>query len=231
MLLLLGHRESVQRITVAVSPPSVKCGYHVHGTACKLVFMKSGSVNQPVTVVLPQGPLAGLLAGADYALTDWYATPLSAKAAGFLLSATQRAIQLQLRSGVSSGPLQVLLQICRFWQEEPRGSPAMSWQQPAQSAREAALQELVHGQLLASRKLHPALTHLARGFRHAAPLLETADYFRLLREHELLAGLPFSDTPVAAADLPALLHEAAVTRRLQHGDRRPPPWPHLDTPA
>ncbi len=191
--------------------------------------MGTGSANQPVTVVLPQGPLAGLLAGADYALTDWYATPLSASAAGVLLSATQRAIPSRLRSGASSATLQVLLQICRFWQEVPRGSPAMLWQQPVQSAREAALQELVHGQLLASRKLRPALAHLARGFRHAAPLLETADYFRLLREHELLAGLPFSDTPAAAADLPALLNEAAVIRRLQHGGRRQPAWPHLDT--
>ncbi len=191
--------------------------------------METGSVNQPVTVVLPQGPLAGLLAGADYALTDWYATPLSARAAGALLSATQCEIQARLRSGASSAPLQVLLQICRFWREEPRGSHAVFWPHPAQSSREAALQELVHGQLLASRKLRPALAHLARGFRHAAPLLETADYFRLLREHELLAGLPFSDTPAAAADLPALLNEAAVIRRLQHGGRRQPAWPHLDT--
>jgi hypothetical protein len=191
--------------------------------------METGTVNQPVADTLPPGPLSRLLAGADYALADWYATPLAPATASALLSATQTAFQACLRSGASCVPLQVLLQICRFWLEgslEPLGT---SRELPVQSAREAALQSLVRGQLLASRKLRPALAYLACGFRQAAPLLETGDYFRLLREHELLACLTFSDKPAAAQDLPALLNEAAVIRCLQRGNRFQPAWPHLDT--
>jgi hypothetical protein len=191
--------------------------------------MESGSINQPVTERLREGPLAGLLSCASYSLADWYATPLSTTEAGTLLSLTQQAIQRRLRGGESCVPLQVLLQICRFWLEALPEPPGESWRYPARSEREAALQELVHGQLLVSRKLRPALFHLSLGFRHAAPLLETADYFRLLREHELLACLPLSGEPAAAQDLTALLNEAAVIRRLQRSERRQPAWPHLDT--
>jgi hypothetical protein len=191
--------------------------------------MEIASVNQPVTDLLRQGPLARLLAGADYSLADWYATPLSPSAAGVWLTAAHRAVQDRLRSGASCFALQVLLRICRFWKEGRPAADAVLRAGPLHTAHEAALLELVHGQLLASCKLQPAYTHLARGFRQAAPWLETADYFRLLREHELLACLPLSDTPSAAQDLPALLNEAAVIRRLQRGERRRPAWPHLDT--
>jgi hypothetical protein len=188
--------------------------------------MGTGSLNQPVTGTLPPGPLTRLLAGTDYSLADWYATPLVPLAAGAVLALAERALRSRLCAGASRASLQVLVQICRFWQDgvlEACGTASVT------DAREAALRELVQGQLLASRKLARAPAHLARGFRLAAPLLETADYFRLLREHELLACLPYSDRPAPALDLPALLNEAAVIRRLQRGDRRRPVWPHLDT--
>jgi len=191
--------------------------------------METGLVKQSVTDGPRQGPLARLLACEGYSLADWYATPLSPAQAGTLLSLTQQAIQGRLRRGGSCIPLQLLLAICRFWLEEQRARTALYWPYPAGSAREVALQELVHGQLLVSRKLRPAEVHLSLGFRAAAPLLETSDYFRLLREHELLACLPLSGQPATAQDLPALLNEAAVIRCLQRGDRRRPAWPHLDT--
>jgi hypothetical protein len=191
--------------------------------------MESGTVNQSVTNALSYRPLARLLSDADYSLADWYATPLVPAAAGALLRVTQRVIQSRLRSGGPRLPLQVLLQIARFSLEGPSAPLAAIPLDPPPTAREAALQELVYGQLLVSRKLRPAPAHLARGFRLAAPLLETPEYFRLVREHELLACLPLSDTPAAARDLPVLLNEAAVIRRLQRGDRRRPAWPHLDT--
>jgi len=187
-------------------------------------------VIQPASDKLPQDPLARLLAGTDYSLAHWYARPLSPEEAGTWQSAAQRAIQDSLRSGVPCFPLQVLLQICRFWMDERPLPDTISGVDPIPAGRrEAALRELVHGQLLVSRKLRPAYLHLSRGFRQAAPLLETTDYFSLLQEHELLARLPLSDTPAAAQDLPALLNEAAVIRALQRGDRRRPDWPHLDT--
>ena len=191
--------------------------------------MEITSSNQPVTDLLRHGPLARLLEGTDYSLADWYATPLSPSAAGVWRTAAQRAVQDRLRSGASCFALQLLLQICRFWQEGRPAPAAVSRADPARTGHEAALLELVHGQLLASCKLRPAYSHLARGFRQAAPSLGTADYFRVLGEHELLACLPLSDTPSAAQDLPALLNEAAVIRRLQRGERRRPAWPHLDT--
>jgi len=185
------------------------------------------SANQSVTG--GRGALARLLQSAPYSLADWYATPLAPAEARALQSAALEAIQRRLRKGESCFPLQVLLQICRFWIDGLPGQVRKVTRHMAGSAREAALQALVHGQLLASRKLHPAGVHLSLGFRHAAPLLETADYFRLLRVHELLAYLPLSDQPAVPLDLPALLNEAAVIRRLQRGDRRRPAGPHLDT--
>lgn len=171
-------------------------------------------------------PLARLLAGEDYALGDWYATPLTSAQAGMLLEAARQAQRSCLCAGGSCGPMQMLAEICHFWLGK---APRAGATDPVTHPREAALRELVTGQLLASRKRVPATTHLARGFRLAAPFLETPEYFRLVREHELLACLPYSDRPAVAQDLPVLLNEAAVIRRLRHGDRRRPIWPHLDT--
>jgi hypothetical protein len=187
--------------------------------------MANHTENQPVTNALPAGPLGGLLAGRGWSLADWYATPLTPAAAERLLAATRGAIAARLKSGVSPVSLRVLQQIAHFWLDGAAGESMLA----SADARERALEELVRGQLLASRKLCPAMTHLERGFRLAAPFLETADYFRLLREHELLACLPFSAVPAPARDLPALLNEAAVIRRLRQGDRRRPVRPHTDT--
>ncbi len=174
--------------------------------------------------------LARLLHCSTWSLADWYATPLTTAEAGAWLSATQQAIQQRLRDGASCFPLQLLLQICHFWLDELHRPAFETLPHPAGSDRHAALPDLVYGQLLASRKLRPAGVYLSRGFRHAAPFLEPAEYFRVLGEHELLAGLPLSDRPAAPLDLPALLNEAAVIRRLQGADRRLPVWPHhLDT--
>lgn len=175
--------------------------------------------------LLPPGPLTGLLGSTGWSLADWYATPLAPALAELLLATSRDALTVRLKNGASPVPLGVLQQIARFWLAEPAGDTRA----PAADAREHALQELVRGQLLASRKLRPAMTHLARGFHLAAPFLETADYFRLLREHELLSCLPYADAPAAALDLPALLNEAAVIRRLRQGDRRRPVFPHTDT--
>jgi hypothetical protein len=192
--------------------------------------MGSTSPDQPVPDGQGGGALARLLDCSTWSLADWYATPLTTAEAGAWLSATQQAIQLRLRGGASCFTLQVLLQICHFWLDELHGTACRTMPQPAASARHAALPDLVYGQLLASRKLRPAGVYLSRGFRQAAHFLEPADYFRVLGEHELLAGLPLSDRPAAPLDLPALLNEAAVIRRLQGTDRRLTTWPrHMDT--
>ena len=89
--------------------------------------------------------------------------------------------------------------------------------------------ELVYGQLLISGKRLPARQHLARGFSLSARHLDTADYFILLRQHELLEYLPLSETPAVAQDQRSLLKQAAVIRRLKEGERRAHESPHCDT--
>lgn len=175
------------------------------------------------------GPLSRLLAGADYSLADWYATPLSGPVVAALQEALAQAQRVHLCAGGTDAVLPVLADICRFWRGALPAADALPVPQRASHERATALRELVAGQLLISRKLRPAATRLACGFRLAASALAPGDYFRLLREHELLARLPCSDTPAPAQDLPALLTEAAVIRRLCRGDRRRPGWPHLDT--
>lgn len=185
--------------------------------------------NQPAPYRGGRGPLVRLLHCSEWSLADWYATPLTPAEAGDWLSSTQQAIQQRLRSGEPCFPLQVLLQICRFWLDASHVPDSETLRPRKGSVRHAALPELVYGQLLASRKLRSAMPYLERGFRLAAPRLEAAAYFRLLREHELIACLPLSDTPAAPQDLPVLLNEAAVIRRLRRADRRRPICTHLDT--
>jgi hypothetical protein len=162
-------------------------------------------------------------------LPGWYATPVTPEDADTLCQAAQQAIQTQLRAGASCFQQRLLVLVCSD------GSPAVSQARysellrAAASTRERALLELVYGQWLASRKLLPAMRHLADGFRLAAPLLASEDYFRLLRRHERLACLAFSAQAASPQDLPALLTEAGVTECLQRGMRRVPANSHQDT--
>jgi hypothetical protein len=91
------------------------------------------------------------------------------------------------------------------------------------------LLELVYGQLLISRKLQPATIHLEQGFMRAACYLDSGDYLRLLRRHELLGYLVLTDTPADPQPLDALLSEAAVIRRLRENTGRRNENDHHDT--
>ena len=73
------------------------------------------------------------------------------------------------------------------------------------------------------------MQYLARGFSLAVPYLESAEYFTLLRRHELLAGLHLTDTPSPPAPLQNLLAEAAVVGCMQQSDRRHVRALNLDT--
>ena len=99
----------------------------------------------------------------------------------------------------------------------------------AANTHEGALLELVFGQWLACRKLLPAMRHLEDGFRLAAPILASTDYFCLLNRHERLAWLSLSRHAISPQDLPSLLIEAAVTERLKKGKPRDPAFSHRDT--
>jgi hypothetical protein len=85
----------------------------------------------------------------------------------------------------------------------------------AVSRREQALVELVYGQALISQRLRAGLSHLDAGLRLAHDIIATADYFTLVKRHELLSELPLGDDPAPPQGLSALLVEAGVIRRLK----------------
>jgi hypothetical protein len=162
-------------------------------------------------------------------LSGWYAVPMASEHADRLCQSAQQAIQEQLRAGASCFQQRLLVLVCCDVSPAVTRSRYNGLVQTATNTREHALLELVYGQWLASRKLLPAMRHLADGFRLAAPLLASEDYFRLLRRHERLACLAFSAQAASPQDLPALLTEAGVTECLQRGMRRVPANSHQDT--
>lgn len=184
--------------------------------------MSATSTAQPVS--------HALLEAAPVALADWYATPMTARQAEALQEAARREIQRRLRDGTSGFQPGVLLMICRWWQQADVHGTFEELLHVAAPGHERALLHLAYGELLVSRRLAAARAQLTAGFRHAAALLGSAEYFRLLRRHEMLGMLVLGNTPGPACDLPELLAEAAVIERLQRG-RRPVAYDtgHRDT--
>jgi hypothetical protein len=188
------------------------------------------SLKQSV-MTLEMCPAADLLKPALPSLTGWYADPIAVPAAQTLLDRAQRRLQSRLCRGGRCFPLHVLRMICHHWLQS---CSALDYRQLSALAcddSERALVELVYGQLLMSGKQLHARQHLARGFSLAARQLDTADYFLLLRQHELLEYLPLSETPALTHDLQSLLKQAAVIRRLQGDKRRDHKSQHCDTLA
>jgi hypothetical protein len=180
---------------------------------------------------MPSGiDVAGkLLKPARPVLSNWYGDPIDAASAKALLERTERRLRSRLCHGGRCFPLHVLRMICRHWLQS---DSALEYRQVSALAcddGERALVELVYGQLLISGRRLSARDYLARGFALAARLLDAADYFVLLRRHELLEFLPLSETPAVAQDLDSLLRQAGVIRRLRIGERRHRGNPHQDT--
>ena len=183
------------------------------------------------TVIEPEqgSAAAGLLHRPRSRLSAWYANPLSRDKAARLQVAAQREMQLRLCAGSRCFQLHVLQFICQF---SDQGSVVLEYeklQAVAQDSFERALLELVYGQLLVCRKRVGAHRHLAGGFALAAGHLASADYFKLLRQHELLTYLPLSETPSVPQELESLLEEAAVIRQLRAAECSPYGQAHLDT--
>jgi len=162
-------------------------------------------------------------------LAGWYATPLAAHAASDLLELAQADILHRLRDGGDYHQLHVLVLLCRFWLDRDGQAEYRELAEHCADGHARALLELVYGQLLASCKLAGAARHLAQGFRQAAGLLCNSDYFHVMHRHELLDYLPLAECPAPALDLPELLAEAAVIRRLQDRAVRRVPGSRLDT--
>lgn len=179
---------------------------------------------------LPKPAVAASLLGQQPpSLAAWYADPLAQGAAEELHASAEQAVQARLRAGAPCFQLRVLQLVCHFWLAQ---TIALEYERLCVSAAggcEPALLELVYGQLLASCRDRQAHRHLERGFALAAPQLNAADYFRLVRRHELLGYLYMSETSLLPQALDALLAEAAVIRRLQQGTGKPYRSAHTDT--
>jgi hypothetical protein len=176
----------------------------------------------------PIHPAERLLDAPQPSLSDWYGEPLNAAAATCLHTRAQLALQARLYANHGVFALHVLQFACDYWRRN--GAPAYdTLLAAAGSRREQALLELVYGQLLIGRKLRVASMHLARGFELAAPWLASADYFELVRRHELLACLRLTDVPSLPQGLAALLAEAVVVRRLRNTNHRHSVGTHCDT--
>jgi len=152
-------------------------------------------------------------------LAGWYAEPMAAEQAEALLTASRGRTEFAARLREA---------VARAWLGGSDGLALLAAE--AGTPRERALALLVHGQLLTARRHAGALEALEAGFAAARELLAPADYFALLRRHELLAWLPFGNLAGVPAGLGTLLIEAAVIRRLRGiRSRTLPPHSARDT--
>lgn len=149
-------------------------------------------------------------------LAGWYATPLDGARATELRAQARQAQQRSL-AGAGNAELPRLAQlIADYWLGHAVDLDYRSLTVTLAPAHQA-LVELIYGQLLISRKRAGAMEHLRRGFVLAAPSLAPADYFALLRRHELLQSLVLSGPGAAPVDLPDLLNEARIVKQFSTG--------------
>lgn len=155
-------------------------------------------------------------------LLQWYGEPLDRYYAEQLLQRAEVRQARRLRFGRSCITCRLQRLIGRFWLGQPIEGDFQVLRQLARgTAHGRALTELVHGQLLMSRRLAGAREHLEAGFSAARTLLAPADYFEVLRRHRQLEALPLQPEPgLPAEPLSRLLGAAAVADRLT-GKTRP----------
>lgn len=156
-----------------------------------------------------------LLQGKVPGLAAWMADPVDEESALHNL----RQIQERMRSGNLDEQIAFALRlgdiIMRFWAKKDIDAGYENLLALLERPRQQSMLELCIGQLLISRKLSRAWTHLDRGFQLAAHLLEPENYFLVLRRHELLRQLPLSLAGSEASGLEALLNEARIIATLR----------------
>ena len=191
--------------------------------------MLENKAKQTVANTASGSPLAALLVGGGLELVAWYADPPPRRTARMLHALAGRRRQTRLRRGESCFQLEILRLVCRYWLET---DAQLAYRQLAALDRceaEYALLELVYGQLLISRKLQVARQHLECGFALGARILDSADYFVLLKRHEQLGWLSLGETPAPPAPLQTLLNEAMVIAQLAGNHHSRPVRAHYDT--
>ena len=147
-------------------------------------------------------------------LGDWYADPITISAAGNLQRRARQALQHGYAHGEDCFAARLQEIAASFWLARSIEANYQSLAATSTDEHQHALIDLVFGQLLISRKLAGSLRYLDAGFSRAANLLKPADYFRVLKRHELLRHLVLGRQPAAAQDLASLLDEARIIARL-----------------
>ena len=148
-------------------------------------------------------------------LGAWYAEPLQPVQAEALLRQVQQAQQHAHRQRMPCTACPFHELIARFWLGRSTDALYERLMHPGNPARSRALAELISGQLRMSRRLAGAMERLRHGFFLAGPYLPAAEYFQILKRHELLASLPLMTKPSVAQTLEVLLREARVIQQLQ----------------
>ncbi len=151
-------------------------------------------------------------------LTPWFAEPLPPDQAIDLLNLSRSCQQAAYRQGQSCFRGQLGEVVGRWWLDssmEVMDRLFLGLAKIAKGEVEQALVDLVHGQLLLSRKLPEGQEYLQSGFTRARNLLPAADFFEVLHRHELLAYLPVIPLGAPPEGLAGLSLEAAVIRRLK----------------
>jgi len=155
------------------------------------------------------------------ALGGWYAQPLDAVAAQRLGEQGRQRAQQAYRQRRSALVGDVEQLIAAFALGQAVNAELSSLLRSPLTPGERAMLLLIHGQLLISRRCSGAMGWLQQGFEAGRDLFLPADFFAVMRRHELLAELPLYEQPRDAVGLDVLLQEAAVIRRLR-GPRRSP---------
>ena len=75
-----------------------------------------------------------------------------------------------------------------------------------------------------SRQLEGAMAHLERAFMLGRDLFSPADYFRIMKRHQLLDLIPLSKPPATPRTLHELLTSAAVMREFDKRQQRRKPF-------
>lgn len=148
-------------------------------------------------------------------LVEWHGAPMSVAQAEKAVAVAGHLLAIAHRYRTSTVEARVAKIKARFWLGLSVDIDYRELCAVAKSPRERALSELVYGALLMSCKLSPAMDHLDAGFDIARHLLETPDYFTLVKRHGLLRQLSLTASRQPPQALPGLLAEASVVRRLR----------------
>lgn len=152
-------------------------------------------------------------------LVRWYAQPLSGQSAEKIAYRARQHLDKQGQNGYASFTGIMLQTIADWWLDTNNVICPVRGIHYANTKRKLALYHLIIGQLLISCKMQNAMDYLDMGLRHADGLINASDYFTLYNRHEELRYLALSSTRQQAYDLPVLLNESRVIRKLTQNNQ------------